>query len=233
MPHIAFTLPSTDRSLYSYQGLDGDRKEAESYQKDVERKRKEAENCHKTAKKLQREAEHLRREATNLYEEAERLHKEVFRISLRDLGPDSVYTGFSHNILGEVQCRLAKYEEAEEHLLKAIAIRVHCGYSWDSAISRENLAQVYEGQGRFLEAKGIRDQGSPDSMVCGNSQCSGKLYNTSQLKQCNRCHVSVVISLMRFNFDVPRVQTISTISRLWKLIILYDNLTEDRLEEPT
>lgn len=53
-------------------------------------------------------------------------------------------------------------DEAEDYLKKALAVRDEAPYGrglgprFDAAVSRENMARVYDKRGNLLEAKGIR-----------------------------------------------------------------------------
>ncbi|KAF8522118.1 hypothetical protein BU17DRAFT_87218 [Hysterangium stoloniferum] len=99
---------------------------------------------------------------------AERLHKEALSIKERIHGPDSIQAALTRNALGEVQLKQGKYDEAEENLRKAVAVRSASGHAFDGAVSRENLAQVLEAKGQLKEAKETRDLGRPDKLSCGN-----------------------------------------------------------------
>ncbi|KAF8582098.1 hypothetical protein K439DRAFT_1308471, partial [Ramaria rubella] len=119
---------------------------------------------------------------------AERLHKRALVLKESAHGPNSIQAALTRNALGEVQLRQGKLEEAEVNLRKAVAVRNSSGPAFDAAVSRENLAQVLEAKGKFLEAKQIRDQGRPDKLSCGNYHCPGQLFTYTQMKQCSRCH---------------------------------------------
>lgn len=56
----------------------------------------------------------------------------------------------SHNGLGEALLELGRLVEAEEHLKKALAMRTGKGarHVFDAAVSKENLAQVYQAMGK-------------------------------------------------------------------------------------
>ena len=66
--------------------------------------------------------------------------------------------------MGELYFRMGRYDDSEEVLTKGVSIR---GVSFDAAVARENLAQMYEHKGNLALAKEIRTL-HPKSMVCGN-----------------------------------------------------------------
>jgi tetratricopeptide (TPR) repeat protein len=101
---------------------------------------------------------------------AVRLHLQAIELKERRLGEDSVSVAISRNALGELYVRMGKYEDAEANLKKAVTIRNAAGptHAFDAAVSRENLAALYETKDKFLEAKELRLQGCPDSIACGN-----------------------------------------------------------------
>lgn len=103
---------------------------------------------------------------------AERLHKQALEIKIDAFGADSIQAALTFNALGEVQYQLKKYDEAEENLRKAVQVRNGAGPAFDAAVSRENLAQVFEAKERFLEAKQMRDKGKPNNLACGYDQVS-------------------------------------------------------------
>ncbi|KIO22966.1 hypothetical protein M407DRAFT_53869, partial [Tulasnella calospora MUT 4182] len=97
---------------------------------------------------------------------AELLHKQALEIKINSTGPNSIQTALSYNGLGETQLKLGKFDEAEETLSRAVEIR-EAGASFDAAVSRENLAQVYEAKGLWDQARKTRTK-VPNQMVCSN-----------------------------------------------------------------
>lgn len=139
---------------------------------------------------------------------AENLHLEALAIKEMGLGPNSLSTAISQNALGELYITLGRLDDAETYLRKAIAIRNHAGPAFDAAVSRENLAQLYELRGDLKQAKEIRLYGAPDHLSCGYyhvnifsslqlcrlirlfcGQCTGQIFSLSQLSQCGQCKV--------------------------------------------
>ena len=103
---------------------------------------------------------------------AEALHHQALALKERAHGPKSIQAALTLNALGEVQSCQGKFEEAEVNLRRAVAIRNSAGNTFDAAVSRENLAQVFEAKGKFSEAKEMRDYGRPDKISCGNGSVS-------------------------------------------------------------
>ncbi|EJD03981.1 uncharacterized protein FOMMEDRAFT_155104 [Fomitiporia mediterranea MF3/22] len=98
-------------------------------------------------------------------EGAERLHLQALAIKEEAFGKDSIQVALTRNALGEVQLLMGKLEEAENNLKIAVRIRNESLFeSADAAVSRENLAQVYEAKGNLTEAKRIRLSGAPSAM---------------------------------------------------------------------
>ncbi|KAG8921087.1 hypothetical protein FRC00_009153 [Tulasnella sp. 408] len=104
---------------------------------------------------------------------AEVLHKQALEIKINSTGPNSIQAALSYNALGETQLKLGKFDEAEESLSRAVEIRENGGpgAAFDAAVSKENLAQVYEAKGLWEQARQIRTK-VPNQMVCSN-------YNTA------------------------------------------------------
>ena len=90
---------------------------------------------------------------------AESLHLEAIAIKENGVGPSAVSTALSRNALGELYVELGRLDAAEVNLKKAVEIRNHAGPAFDAAVSRENLAQLYEIKGDLSLPK------KPGSMV--------------------------------------------------------------------
>ena len=82
-------------------------------------------------------------------------------------GADSEGSALTRNAMGELYLRTGRYDDAEKMLKKAVSVRERVGTAFDAAVSRENLAQVYEQKGNLALAKETRVS-VPNSMVCGN-----------------------------------------------------------------
>ncbi|RDB29550.1 hypothetical protein Hypma_015534 [Hypsizygus marmoreus] len=118
---------------------------------------------------------------------AERLHLQAIAVKESGLGRNAVSTALSRNALGELYIKMGRLDEAEDNLKKAIAVRNHAGPAFDAAVSRDNLAQLYELRGNFKAAKDIRLSGAPENMSCGFYHCPGQLFRLNQLLRCSQC----------------------------------------------
>jgi len=98
---------------------------------------------------------------------AEHLYLEAIAIKERGLGPNAISTALSRNALGELYIKLGRLDDAAENLKKAVAVRNHAGPAFDAAVSRENLAQLYEIQQDLKLAKETRLYGAPHNLSCG------------------------------------------------------------------
>ncbi|KAJ3521648.1 hypothetical protein NM688_g8989 [Phlebia brevispora] len=118
------------------------------------------------------------------YSEAEKVFKEALDVKLRALGPQDYSTGIGYNALGETYIRLGRLDEAEENIKKAIPLVSSSAH--DSAYYRENLAKVYEMKHDLVKAKEERLQGSPNSIICAEDNCT-VFPLPHPLKYCSRC----------------------------------------------
>ncbi|KAG8895750.1 hypothetical protein FRC01_012208 [Tulasnella sp. 417] len=130
----------------------------------------------------------LARSRAGDYAGAERLHKQALEIKINSTGPNSIQTALSYNALGEAQLKLAKLDEAEESLSRAVEIREAGGpgAAFDAAVSRENLGQVYEAKGLWDQARQVRTR-MLDQMACGNYKCPLQMLTSERLLQCAKC----------------------------------------------
>jgi hypothetical protein len=111
----------------------------------------------------------------------------------------------TRNVMGELYFRMGRYDAAVKMLTKAASNPSH-GTAFDAAVSRENLAQVYQHKGNMALAKKTRIS-SPNSAVCGNLevcmcnvcwassshyhvQCPKPHVKLSSLEACSGCKVS-------------------------------------------
>lgn len=101
--------------------------------------------------------------------DSEQLHRKALELKIVNFGSDSISTAISYNALGEALLSNENFTEAEEVLTKAVAIRDARGPAFDAAVSRENLARVYEAQGKWAQAKELRTRRT-EEMVCSNYQ---------------------------------------------------------------
>ncbi|TFK57068.1 hypothetical protein OE88DRAFT_1650632 [Heliocybe sulcata] len=131
----------------------------------------------------------LQLERSGDFQGAERLHIRALEIKER-AAPRHVTTAITLNALGELYLKLDRLAEAETYLNRAIDIRGAVGSKFDFAVSRENLAQVYEKRGHLQRAKEIRLESAPN-VCCSNYKCPGQLFSLDRLQQCSRCKVGV------------------------------------------
>lgn len=102
-------------------------------------------------------------------EGAERLHLQAIKVKEHGFGRDNIKTALSYNAIGELYTKMGRLDKAEEYLEKAVKIRdasTSDADEFDAAVSRENLAIVYEMRGNLRRAKELRRVGSPDRMLC-------------------------------------------------------------------
>jgi tetratricopeptide (TPR) repeat protein len=117
------------------------------------------------------------------YEEAAALHQQALALKLPAFGSNSVQAAISYNGLGECLLKAGRVADAEVNIAKALHVRdakssggLGMGPPMDSAVTRDNMAQVYEAQGKWDEAKEMRLRGSEKGeMVCGNYEVSVRL----------------------------------------------------------
>jgi len=128
--------------------------------------------------------------AMGQYVEAERLHKQAIEVKERGLGTDHITTALSYNAIGEVYTQLERLDDAEVYLKKALTIRQaspRASDEIDAAVTRENLAVVYEMRGDLPRARQLRRIGSPNNMLCAHSNCELYQVKRSNLLQCGGC----------------------------------------------
>lgn len=106
---------------------------------------------------------------------AERLHLKALDLKLRGMGPNAFSTSITFNALGELYVTMGRLNDAENNFNRAIKIRDSqpgSNYAFDAAVSRENLAQVYEIRGDLVKAKEIRLSAGKLNIACGHFQVS-------------------------------------------------------------
>lgn len=107
------------------------------------------------------------------YARAASLHSRALELKILAHGQHSIPTAISMNGLGGVLTKLGRLDEAEEMLIKALAIRETQGPRFDLAITREHIGALREAQGRREEAIDIRKKGGLDGMkevACSNDE---------------------------------------------------------------
>ncbi|KAF4605208.1 hypothetical protein EYR40_003991 [Pleurotus pulmonarius] len=120
---------------------------------------------------------------------AEQLYLQIIRTKTCVFGPQSVETAASHNALGELYVKMNRLAEAESEFMIAVSIRSRAGadHAFDAAVSRENLAQVYEMTRRILAGKNVRLLGTPNKILCAYYYCPRALLSIGQLSTCGQC----------------------------------------------
>lgn len=92
---------------------------------------------------------------------------EALHVKERGSGPNHLSMGISYNSLGEVYAQIEKLDDAEEQFRKALEIRRRTGPAFDTAVTRENLAQLFERRGEYSAAREIRVD-DEDHIACSN-----------------------------------------------------------------
>lgn len=101
-----------------------------------------------------------------MYEAAEQKYLRALDLKLTHVGENAVTTALTHNALGELYIAMNRLDDAERYLELAVKIRNADGPTIDAAVSRENLATVYEIRGDLKAAKQMRE--STGKYACGN-----------------------------------------------------------------
>lgn len=91
---------------------------------------------------------------------AAHLHQQAIALKLKAYNNDSTQLAISYNGLGEALLALERLEEADVALVKALHVRdnqvfggLGKGPRFDAGVTRENVVQLREAQGRLNEAK--------------------------------------------------------------------------------
>lgn len=111
---------------------------------------------------------------------AEEWHRKALEAKLA-CGLNPVTVGVSYNSLGESLLENGKLEEAEDMLKKALEIRTKLGrgHLFDTAVTRENLAQLYQAMGKPTEANEARLGGeAKGEMCCSNYRVRRPRFTT-------------------------------------------------------
>lgn len=130
------------------------------------------------------------------YADAERLHARSLQLKAGSVGLQHVSVATSYNGLGEAQMNLGRLDEAEDNLRKAITFREAFNQVYETACSKESLAQVYEMRGDLAQAKEFRKQwGGKEIMVCSYSDVSFRITNI--VSKCSLSGQSCSVSARR------------------------------------
>ncbi|KAF8312520.1 hypothetical protein DL93DRAFT_2229025 [Clavulina sp. PMI_390] len=124
-------------------------------------------------------------EAIELFRKAIEL-KEAGRMSQSSLGG-------SWNELGETYLQDGQLDAALEAFTKALNIRASLTpreiHLFDTSVTRENIARVYEAKNDPANAKKAREEGIPlGEVCCSNYRCNKKeVMDAKKLKRCKHC----------------------------------------------
>ncbi|VDB99656.1 unnamed protein product [Peniophora sp. CBMAI 1063] len=122
------------------------------------------------------------------YAGAEQRFLRAIEIRNQAYGPGNNYVAVNLNSLGELYLKQGRLDEAEPILLEALDARENrLGNGFDAAVTRENLAQLYEARGDGPKAKEIRARGFPNNIACGNYRCPALALTAKQVRRCGRC----------------------------------------------
>lgn len=100
----------------------------------------------------------------------------------------------SCNALGETFLELEEFDSAIEELKLALAIRMKLEprktHLFDTCVTRETLAQVYEAKGVPKLARQTREDGVKGGEICcSHYKCPKQNLTVEQLQRCSRCKV--------------------------------------------
>ncbi|KAI0103391.1 hypothetical protein F4814DRAFT_95990 [Daldinia grandis] len=122
------------------------------------------------------------------FEQSIALHQKALELKLRFHPAGSIQAAISYNGMGEAMLRAGKLQEADEAFRKALPVREAGGPVLDAAVTRDNIGQLREAQGRYAEAREIRIRGSGEQMVCGHYNCPhSRTFAQKDLKACASC----------------------------------------------
>ncbi|KAF8312519.1 hypothetical protein DL93DRAFT_2082120 [Clavulina sp. PMI_390] len=98
----------------------------------------------------------------------------------------------SWNSLGETYLEDGQLDAALEALTTALNIRAALtpkkDHLFDTSVTRENIAHVYEAKNEPANAKKVRNEGVPVGEVCCSyNRCDKQTMQLTQLKTCARC----------------------------------------------
>ncbi|KAI0756962.1 hypothetical protein C8Q80DRAFT_67951 [Daedaleopsis nitida] len=129
----------------------------------------------------------LRLERQGDFTGAEQKYLQAIRVKESGLGTNDITTALSYNSLGELYLTMTRLDKAEEYLNKALRVRERAGPPSDLAVTRDNMAKLYEMKGDLGAAEKMRLQGAPDNIACSNFNCSNISIRLSDLSKCATC----------------------------------------------
>ncbi|KAI1807084.1 hypothetical protein F4811DRAFT_550314 [Daldinia bambusicola] len=122
------------------------------------------------------------------YAEAIVLHQQALALKLRFHPPTSIQAAISYNGMAESMLRVGRLDDADDAFARALAVRERAGPVLDAAVTRDNIGQLREAQGRFAEAREMRIRGDGKNMVCGHYNCPHqKTFVLADLQACAAC----------------------------------------------
>ena len=111
------------------------------------------------------------------YAGAEQRFLRAIEIRNQAFGPGNNYVAINLNSLGELYLKQGRLDDAESVLLEAFDARENrLGNDFDAAVTRENLAQLYEARGDGCAAKDMRTRGFTNDIACGNYKVRAERY---------------------------------------------------------
>ncbi|KIM30123.1 hypothetical protein M408DRAFT_328516 [Serendipita vermifera MAFF 305830] len=122
--------------------------------------------------------------------EAIPLQQEICVLDEQMHGRNSSSAGLSWNKLGEMQYENKDFAAAEVSLKLAVEIREGLGEDFDTSVSRDNLARIFEVYGRMEDAKKMRLRGrKAQNITCACYTCKYLQQGVGfdRLKACSRC----------------------------------------------
>lgn len=101
-----------------------------------------------------------------------RVYKQALQIKVDSFGEDSIQAALTRNAIGEECVRLGDLDRAETEFKHALRVREANKAGFDTAVTRENLAQVYEAKGDLKAAKALRIT-DMNEIACGYYKVGG------------------------------------------------------------
>lgn len=142
------------------------------------------------------------------YEQAAAMHQEALESKIAAFGEESIQAAIFFNGPGENLLRAGKLDEAEFALRKALKVRdskenggLGLGPASESAVTRDNMGELFEAQGMFDEARTVRLSGAvKDQTACSNSEVSRATLKVHMSNETAQADASSI---------VPRDQTLA------------------------
>lgn len=124
-------------------------------------------------------------------------HLKALQIKVAAYGMKSIQAGLTLNALGEEYLATGDLEQAEEALkMSRTAREMNGNNDFDSAVTRENLARVYERTGDWAKARSVRVDGG-DCVACSNWKVS--LFRPKRERMMMTDENSVLVRLLNIH----------------------------------